>query len=50
MHQKPLVYAAQCRALDCTPQNKFGPSKATPPVEDTLLRAKTTLNNYQSRK
>ena len=45
MHRKPLVYAAQSQVPDWTSQNKFGFSKATPPVEDTWLRVKTTLDN-----
>ena len=40
MHRKPLVYAAQCRVLDWTSQNKSEPSKVTPPAKDTWLRAK----------
>ena len=40
MHRKPLVYSAQCRVPDWTPQNKSGPSKVTPPAEDTWSCAK----------
>ena len=40
MHRKPLVYLAQCRVPDWTPQNKSGPSKVTPPAEDTWSCAK----------
>ena len=35
MHQKPLVYAAQCRVSDWTPQNKFGFSRVKSSIEDT---------------
>ena len=46
MHQKPLVYAAQCQVPGWTPQNKSGPSKVTLPAEDTWLCAKIAPNTY----
>ena len=50
MHRKPLVYAAQCRVPDWTPQNKFDSNRVTPPTEDMGLRAKTTLDNGRTTK
>ena len=41
IHRKSLVYADQCRIPSWTLQNKSGPSKVTPPMKDTWLRAKT---------
>ena len=35
MHQKPLVYAAQCRVLDWNPQKKSESSEVTLPAKDT---------------
>ena len=49
MHRKPLVYVVQCRVPNWTPQNKFGPSKVTPPTEDMWLRAKTTSWHHPIR-
>ena len=40
IHRKPLVYAAQCRVLGSTPQNKSGLIKVTLLVEDTWLHTK----------
>ena len=45
IHWKPLIYAAQCRVPDWTPQNKSESSRVTPPTEDTWLCTKTTLDN-----
>ena len=40
IHQKPLVYAAQCRVLGWTLQNKSGLTKVTPLTKGTWLCTK----------